>query len=158
MSRPKYLLIAGSSSYAMQIEKVYEKNKIFAEFDLDIAFSCYDVVKKKRSDVIVIDPRRREIVDRIPRYRWYMSKDVKVEVDTKYGMAREALDGLSRLACKKYDAVINACKPGEEGDASFWYMLDEVGMKPDNVIRLPMDGFWDEDIIGMLLMTLNNKN
>jgi hypothetical protein len=156
MLRPKYLIIAGSAFCAEQIKKVYDKNKLCASFDIDVAFSCYNVVKPNKN-WIIIDSCRREIVDRIPRYRWYMPKGAKVEVDTQYGMVWEARETLLRLACNKYDAVINACRPGDEGDAEFWYILDEVEMRPNNVIRLPMDGLWDEKILGMLLLTLNNN-
>lgn len=154
--RPKYLIIAGSAYGATQIEKVYEKNKLFMNFDLDVAFSGCNVVIPNNS-FIIVDPYMRELKDPVIRYRWYMPKGAKVEIDTQYCTFWDGIRKLKMFAGNQYDAVINACRLGEEGVAEFWYVLDEVGIKPSKVITLPMAGFLEEDIIKTLLMTLNNN-
>ena len=155
--RPKYLIVAGSAYCATQIEKVYENNKLFMNFDLDVAFSGCNVSTPSKS-FIVVDPYMRELKDVAPRYRWYMPKGARVEIDTQYCTFFDGLRKLKEFSHNKYDAVINACRLGEEGVAEFWYVLDEVGMKPTNIITLPMHGFLEENLIKTLLMTLNNRN
>lgn len=152
--RPHYLIIADSECTAEKIRQVYEKNKLFANFNINVAYSCCSVFEPN-SSFVIIDPMLHEVRDSVLRYRWYMPKGAKLFLRKNAWGARIVLESLST---KQYDAVVNACcSPGPRADAEFWYTLESVNINPKEVVRLPIDGFWDDDIVKMVLMALNNR-
>lgn len=137
---PKYLFIAEKPSLARSIQDAYNTLKSPA-YSADIVPLRGHFMELQEPEDYTSDwgkPYRKEVLPMIPdkfKYR------IKTGVMADYKKIKAMLDS------GKYDAVVNSCDAGREGEAIFWTLYNYTGCK------IPAKRLWASDVTVETLAT-----
>ena len=144
---PKYLLIAEKPSLCKAIKEAYDSLKK-PGFNADFFALHGHFMEAKEPDEYKDEwgkPWRKDVLPMIPDTFKY---NVKSDCRSDYKKLKEL------IATGKYDALVNCCDAGREGEAIFWTLINSMKISPrPKVLRL-----WAQDTtvetLGKALMGL----
>ena len=153
--RKKALLIAEKPSLGREIKKVYEKHREEIPYDI--------TVMDQRGHLLEL-LKPGDANENLKKWSWetlpFSADDIggwkyapiKEEKQGNYATAKEKLAAI-RKECRsgKYDFIIHAGDPDQEGEILVWETLDYIGC------RIPVMRFWTNDLNeGHILNALKN--
>ena len=144
---PKYLLIAEKPSLSKAIQEAYNSLKK-PGFDAEFFALHGHFMEAKEPDEYKDEwgkPWRKEVLPMIPDAFKY---NVKSDCKSDYKKLKDL------IATGKYDALVNCCDAGREGEAIFWTLINSMKISPKpKFLRL-----WAQDTtvetLGKALMDL----
>lgn len=147
----KYLIVTEKPSMVRSLESVYKQMGESAEFEADfLPVNCHvvNVKTSKLSADSIADHRPFNLKAKkvTPNFKLHCGADIQIARGEEI---------LKMVKTNKYDAIINACDPDDEGDLEFQYMLESLGLERHKTERIYLFDLSDS-LIESELMTLND--
>jgi DNA topoisomerase IA len=153
-TKKRYLIIAEKPSVAKYLRDIYAKMGDQANFDADIVPANNHVFNI--NDRLLVNDDNRNAILSLPVLRLkdhIINEDFRVDTEGMWaGNGRRIASLVNR---NQYDVIVNACDQDEEGELTFQYVIESMGLENFETRRLILSNLYEANVVDALI-ALNN--